>query len=107
VIDGVKDTQSCLAVNRTQLVFGIGRPDDDFLFRHSAGNQTEFPQDLFVGRTFASLNCSMGGIQSGGLVRRDGLVLNRCVQERTRYRVGHDFEQLGNGGELSLIELIE
>ena len=59
-----------------------------------------------MGRAFASLNCGMRGIESGGLFRRGGRGIDRCIRKRARHRIGHDFEQLGNGGELALIELV-
>ena len=60
-----------------------------------------------MGRTFASLNCRMRCIESGGLFRCSGFALKRCIRERARHRIGHDFKQLGNGGKLAVIELIE
>jgi hypothetical protein len=60
-----------------------------------------------MGRALASLNCGMCGIESGSFFRRGGFILEGCVCEGAGHRIGHDFQQLGNGGELALIELIE
>lgn len=60
-----------------------------------------------MGRALASLNRSVRGIESSGLFRRGGFAFKRCVRERARNRIGHDFEQLGYGSQLTLIELIE
>ena len=60
-----------------------------------------------MGCAFTPLNCGMRGIESGGFFRRGGFVLEGCIREGAGHWVGHDFQQLGNGGELALIELIE
>ena len=42
-------------------------------------------------RAFASLNCGMRGIESGGLSRRNGFVFKRRIRKRAFNRIGHDF----------------
>jgi len=107
IIDSMKDSESHVTVDGAQLGPRIWRPNDDSLFRHSAGDQAELPQDLFMGSAFASSNCIVRGIERGGLFRRGRLVLKGRVRQRARHRIGHDFQQLGNSGELAGVELIE
>jgi uracil-DNA glycosylase len=75
VADVASDCQLCkLAAGRTQVVFGVGRPDADLLFvGEGPGEQEDLKGEPFVGRAGALLTQLIEGI---GLTRADVYIAN-------------------------------
>jgi len=107
VIYRLQDLQLRIAFDRAKPIAGFWRPQNVFLLRSPARNESQFTQEIFVPDPVTSFDRSTGAVEHRSQLGADCFLFHRRAVDGAGNGIDDHFEESRHRRQLARIELID